>query len=54
MWRDVEIATDGRVKPDVVPGESAAGEDRLEDAFHRGGLRLPTSPARGAPLRACR
>ena len=49
---DVEIAAEDRVRPDVVPSEPAEGEGRLGDAFHRGGLRLPTSLARGAPSRA--
>ena len=53
MWVDVEIAAEDRVRPDVVPGEPAAGEGRLDDDFHREGLRLPTSLARGAPSRAC-
>ena len=53
MWVDVEIAAEDRVRPDVVPGEPAAGESLLDDASYRGGLRLPTSLARGAPSRAC-
>ena len=53
MWVDVEIAAEDQVRPDVVPGEPAAGEGRLDDAFHSGGLCLPTSLARGAPPRAC-
>ena len=54
MWGDVEIAAESRVKPGVVPGEPVAGESRLDDAFHRGGLRLPNSLTRGAPSQAYR
>ena len=51
MAVDIAAAEDW-VRPDVFLGESAAGESRRDGAFHRGGLRLLTSLARGAPSRA--
>ena len=49
VWVAVEIpAAEDWVRPDVVSGESAAGESRRDGAFHRGGLRLSTSLARGS------
>ena len=36
---DIEIVAEDRVRPDIVLGEPAAGERRLDGAFDRGGLR---------------
>ena len=53
VWVSVETsAAEGWVRPGVFFGESAAGEGRRACAFHREGLRLLTSLARGAPSRA--